>query len=260
MSAIRVSAAPPSTRSSSASASSTCSSTMPPSSIRRRRSSEITPDQLERTFRTNIFGYFYMTQAAMPHLKKGAAIINTTSVTAYRGSPGSARLQRHQRRHRRLHALAGAEARERGHPRQRRGAGADLDAADPIDLPGREGEAVRCEHADEASRPAERGGAVIPVPGLRGFVLHHAARSCIRTAARRRRPDNKKGGSNEPPLLAGAESFSAGDARARERELCEGAVATAKNSMTAEREPPIKKRTSAISTCDATSGDRGEAR
>jgi NAD(P)-dependent dehydrogenase (short-subunit alcohol dehydrogenase family) len=47
---------------------------------------EITPDQIDRTFRTNIFGYFYMVQAAMPHLKKGSAIINTTSVTAYRGS------------------------------------------------------------------------------------------------------------------------------------------------------------------------------
>lgn len=47
---------------------------------------EITPDQIERTFRTNIFGYFYMVQAAMPHLGKGSAIINTTSVTAYRGS------------------------------------------------------------------------------------------------------------------------------------------------------------------------------
>ncbi len=47
---------------------------------------EITPEQIERTFRTNIFGYFHVTQAAMPHLKEGAAIINTTSVTAYRGS------------------------------------------------------------------------------------------------------------------------------------------------------------------------------
>jgi len=47
---------------------------------------EITPEQIESTFRTNIFGYFYMVQAAMPHLKKGAVIINTTSVTAYRGS------------------------------------------------------------------------------------------------------------------------------------------------------------------------------
>jgi NAD(P)-dependent dehydrogenase (short-subunit alcohol dehydrogenase family) len=48
---------------------------------------DITPEQLERTFRTNIFGYFHITQAAMPHLNQGASIINTASVTAYRGSP-----------------------------------------------------------------------------------------------------------------------------------------------------------------------------
>jgi NAD(P)-dependent dehydrogenase (short-subunit alcohol dehydrogenase family) len=49
---------------------------------------EITPEQIEKTFRTNIFGYFYMTQAALPHLKEGAAIVNCGSVTAYRGSGG----------------------------------------------------------------------------------------------------------------------------------------------------------------------------
>ena len=47
---------------------------------------DITAAQLERTFRTNIFGYFFMAKAALPHLGKGGAIINTTSVTAYRGS------------------------------------------------------------------------------------------------------------------------------------------------------------------------------
>lgn len=47
---------------------------------------EIAPEQLERTFRTNIFSFFYMTQAAMKHLKRGDSIINCTSVTAYRGS------------------------------------------------------------------------------------------------------------------------------------------------------------------------------
>ena len=48
----------------------------------------ITEDQLKRTFQTNIFGMFFLTQAALPHLKKGSAIINCTSETAYKGSPG----------------------------------------------------------------------------------------------------------------------------------------------------------------------------
>jgi len=47
---------------------------------------KITEKQLERTFRTNIFSFFFMVKAAMKHLKKGAVIINTGSVTAYKGS------------------------------------------------------------------------------------------------------------------------------------------------------------------------------
>lgn len=48
---------------------------------------DIDREQLERTFRTNIFGMFFMTKAALKHMKKGSAIVNTTSVTAYEGNP-----------------------------------------------------------------------------------------------------------------------------------------------------------------------------
>ena len=46
---------------------------------------ELSEAQLEQTFRTNVFGFFHMTKAALPHLKRGASIINTTSITAFRG-------------------------------------------------------------------------------------------------------------------------------------------------------------------------------
>jgi NAD(P)-dependent dehydrogenase (short-subunit alcohol dehydrogenase family) len=48
---------------------------------------EIDEEQLTRTFRTNFYGYVFMTQAALPHLDQGAAIVNTASITAYRGHP-----------------------------------------------------------------------------------------------------------------------------------------------------------------------------
>jgi NAD(P)-dependent dehydrogenase (short-subunit alcohol dehydrogenase family) len=48
---------------------------------------QISAEQLQRTFRTNIFAMFYLTKAALPHLGQGSAIVNTTSVTAYKGSP-----------------------------------------------------------------------------------------------------------------------------------------------------------------------------
>jgi NAD(P)-dependent dehydrogenase (short-subunit alcohol dehydrogenase family) len=48
---------------------------------------ELPAEQLARTFRTNIFGMFFMAKAALPHLGEGATIINTSSVTAFQGNP-----------------------------------------------------------------------------------------------------------------------------------------------------------------------------
>ncbi|MBA4159005.1 MAG: SDR family oxidoreductase [Gemmatimonadetes bacterium] len=48
---------------------------------------ELSVEQIDRTFRTNIYGYIYMVQAALPHLKEGSVILNTGSVTALEGNP-----------------------------------------------------------------------------------------------------------------------------------------------------------------------------
>src|SRR5690606_18761342 len=53
-----------------------------------KRLEDIGTEQLERTFRSNFFGMFLLTRAALPHMDSGAAIVNATSVTAYRGSLG----------------------------------------------------------------------------------------------------------------------------------------------------------------------------
>jgi NAD(P)-dependent dehydrogenase (short-subunit alcohol dehydrogenase family) len=55
--------------------------------VKQDRFEDITPEQLDQTFRTNVYAMFHVTQRALAHLHDGARIINTTSVTAYRGSP-----------------------------------------------------------------------------------------------------------------------------------------------------------------------------
>ncbi|WP_130860276.1 SDR family oxidoreductase [Gracilibacillus phocaeensis] len=52
-----------------------------------KKFTDITKEQLEKTFQTNVFSMFYLTKEVLPHLSEGGTIINTTSVTAYEGNP-----------------------------------------------------------------------------------------------------------------------------------------------------------------------------
>src|SRR5205807_3584916 len=51
-----------------------------------KRLEELSDEQLDQTFKTNIYGYFRITRAALPHLRKGSAIVNTGSITGLEGS------------------------------------------------------------------------------------------------------------------------------------------------------------------------------
>ena len=116
---------------------------------------------------------FFLTQAARPHLKKGAAIINCTSVTMYQGSEELLDYS----------ATKGAiTAFTRSLSENLVGDGIRVNAVAPGPIwtplnpcggasPG-EDQGLRQEHADGPARPAQRGRAGLPVPRLRGFELH----------------------------------------------------------------------------------------
>lgn len=116
---------------------------------------DISPEQLQQTFATNIFGMFYMVQAALPHLNRGAAIVNCTSVTMYQGSRGLLDYSA-TKGHHRLHPLAQRKSGGEGHPRERRRTRPDLDPAQPARRgAGGEGRDLRRRHADETARRAQ---------------------------------------------------------------------------------------------------------
>ena len=135
---------------------------------------ELSDEQLERTFRTNIFGYFYMARAALAHLKEGSAIINTGSVTGIEGSKELLDYSSYQGRHPRLHQVAGPEPGGAGNPGELRRAGPGVDSAQPGGPGCGEGGRVRERRADEAAGPAGRDRARLRIPGRAGLLqLHH---------------------------------------------------------------------------------------
>ena len=134
---------------------------------------DITEDQLRRTFQTNIFGMFFLTQAAMPHLKDGSAIVNCTSETMYKGSPGLLDYSATK-------GAITAFTRSLSKNLVEKGIRVNGVAPGPIwtplnpsgGQPPEKNPRFRQGHADEAPGPAERSCAVLPVPRLRGFQLH----------------------------------------------------------------------------------------
>ncbi len=109
----------------------------------------ITEDQLKRTFQTNIFGIFFLVQAALPHLKEGSSIINCTSVTMYKGSP---QLLDYSSAKGAITAFTRSLSKNldwEGHPRERRCSRTDLDSAQPVRRPEAGGyPGIRQGHAD----------------------------------------------------------------------------------------------------------------
>jgi NADP-dependent 3-hydroxy acid dehydrogenase YdfG len=137
---------------------------------------EISEDQLKRTFQTNVFGMFFLTQAAMPHLTEGSAIINCTSETMYAGSPGLLDYSATKGAITAFTRSLALKPRRQRNPRERGGTGAHLDATQSVGraAAGKDS-GIWQGHAHEAPRPAERSGALLPVPGVRGFELYDGA-------------------------------------------------------------------------------------
>jgi NAD(P)-dependent dehydrogenase (short-subunit alcohol dehydrogenase family) len=134
---------------------------------------DISEEQLKRTFQTNIFAMFYLVQAARPHLKEGSAIVNCTSVTMYQGAKVLLDYSATKGAITAFTRSLSENLIEHGIRVNGVGTGPDLDAAQPVGrLSAGEDEGFRRGHADGAARPAQRGGARFPVPGVRGFKLH----------------------------------------------------------------------------------------
>ena len=92
---------------------------------------DLTEEHFDTTLKTNLYGYFHMAQAAVPHMKPGSAIVNTGSVT---GLLGNKDLLDYSMTKGGIHAFTRSLATHliaAGHPRQRRGAGTGVDAAQP---------------------------------------------------------------------------------------------------------------------------------
>ncbi|MGC3998233.1 MAG: SDR family oxidoreductase [Anaeromyxobacter sp.] len=134
------------------------------------RFEDLDPERVERTFRVNIVAMFSLVRHALPHLRPGASIINTSSVQAYHPNPQILDYAATKGAIRTFTQGLAQELTGRRDPRQRGRAGADLDAAHRAVLPGAEGRAARPE------RPMERAGQPAEVAPVFVFLASDEAR------------------------------------------------------------------------------------
>lgn len=90
---------------------------------------DLSDEHFDQTVKTNLYGYFYMARAAVPHIKPGGSIIMTGSVTGFFWKQAPARLRNDQGRHTCFHALASGASDAARHPRQRYRTWSCVDAA-----------------------------------------------------------------------------------------------------------------------------------
>ena len=138
------------------------------------RFEDLTAKHFDETLKTNLYGYFYMAQAAVKQMKPGSAIVNTGSVT---GLLGNEALLDYSMTKGGIHAfttVAGHASRAARHPGERRRAGTGLDAAQSF-RQGSEGcQQIRRRHADEAARTAGGDRARLRLPRVAALLqLHH---------------------------------------------------------------------------------------
>ena len=103
------------------------------------RIEDITAEEWDRTFRVNVHAMFYLSQAAVPHMRPGAAIVNKTSIQSKDPSPHSSPTPPPRARSRTSRPPWRRCWRTGAYPRERRSGGPDLDAAHPIHNAGGEG-------------------------------------------------------------------------------------------------------------------------
>ena len=117
---------------------------------------DISEEEWELTFRVNIHEMFYLTKAAVPHMKEGNAIINTASINADKPNPTLLAYATDKGRHSELHGGPRPTACREGYPRQCGRPRSDLDAAYSLDDVRRHSRRVRQERADETPRTTGR--------------------------------------------------------------------------------------------------------